>query len=1030
MRTRLVALFLAASAAAYGPRPMAAAVPATADKTLVAWVAPANVTQQGGSALTIQSGDQFDAVVLGERARGKWMAGSEFFRRTQGDQNANAVETVGPDTPVQMAIVYQGEEVRLYRNGQPYAAYKTQNVELLGANNHIAVFGLRHVGATSGTPLAGSIDDARIYGRALTSKEIQSLKPNQPSDNQPLAWWDFEGDVVKDRAGHFTHHALAGGAKLQGGRLVLDGTGCLIAARSEADAKQTAHRISPPAGPFVPETPAMPAVPPRTWLTYHLAHPGPGGAIPADPNPAFYYKGRYHLHYIYNHKDGCAFAHVSSTDMVHWKWHPTTLTPKTTGHGMFSGTGFFTKDGAPAMIYHGQGSSRNQIAFALDDNLEKWSKPVAIEPKTEDGGLPAMRHWDPDCWLMDGSYYALSGGGNPKLIKSQDLNQWVYVGELFHEAFPANLGVAKAEDVSCPNIFKIGDKWMLLCISHALGARYYLGDFNGEKYLPTHHAMLNWARWDFFAPESLLTKDGRRVMWAWCTPWINGMQKTDRAKNFEKLLNPAVCQQGIQSLPRELSLPPDGVLRIKPLAELAQLRQDAQSESNITVSSDSVRVLDGIQGDALELEVVIAAPKAKEFGVKVLCDAQGENGLTIASGAGSKVLTVGYVQPPFELRENEDLTLRIFVDKSMVEVFANDRQAAVAWHDYSPERLHVSLFSKGGDVTVRSVRAWRMNSIYPAAPPSTITYEPADAAGPKKHVVLLCGEWEYRCEESLTMLAKILAKRHGFKCTVLFQMNPQDGTVDPSVRNNIPGMDVLKEADMLIVFAMDLTLPDHQMKPFVEFLETGKPVLGVRCSLLSFRYPPDSPYARFDVGNGGYARDLFGESWRGHYGAHGKESTRGLVAEKNAAHPILRGVRDVWGPTDVYRINQLPNDANTLMYGQVLTGMQPTDPPNTEKSTMPMVWTREIKRASGNVSRVVFSTIGAAQDMESEDLRRLYVNSVYWALGLESHIPPKADVSCVGGDWKASPFGGGKFHRGLKPADFAIPDPGVKCSVR
>jgi len=307
-----------------------------------------------------------------------------------------------------------------------------------------------------------------------------------------------------------------------------------------------------------------------------------------------------------------------------------------------------------------------------------------------------------------------------------------------------------------------------------------------------------------------------------------------------------------------------------------------------------------------------------------------------------------------------------------------------------------------------------------SAQEGTITYEPGEGAGQGKHIALVCGDWEYRCEESLPMLAKILAKRHGFRCTVLFSMNPKDGTVDPSVKNNIPGMSVLKSADMMVVFAMDLTLPDEQMKHFVEFLETGKPVFGIRCSLLSFRYPKNSPYARFDVGNGGYATELFGESWKGHYGAHGKESTRGLRAGLNEVHPILRGVQDVWGPTDVYRITKLPPDATVLMYGQVLAGMKPDDPPNLQKSLMPMVWTREIRRESGTISRVVMSTIGAAQDMESEDLRRLYVNSIFWAVGLESSIPKEADVRYVGGDWKASPFGGGKFRRGLKPADFAV----------
>jgi len=305
-----------------------------------------------------------------------------------------------------------------------------------------------------------------------------------------------------------------------------------------------------------------------------------------------------------------------------------------------------------------------------------------------------------------------------------------------------------------------------------------------------------------------------------------------------------------------------------------------------------------------------------------------------------------------------------------------------------------------------------------------ISYEPGEGGGQGKHIVFVCGEWEYRCEESLPMLARILSQRHGFKCTVLFSINPEDGTVDPSVKNNIPGMSALESADMMVVFAMDLELPDRQMRYFAEFLETGKPVLGIRCTLLSFRYNKnkDSKYAHFDFRgkDGGYATALFGESWKGHYGKHGKESTRGLRAGINENHPVLRGVYDVWGPTDVYRVTQLPADANVLLYGQVLTGMDPDDPPNLEKSVMPMFWTRQIKRASGRESRVVMSTIGAAQDMESEDLRRVYVNSIFWALGLEASIPKQADVRYVNPTWKASPFGGGTFRKGLRPRDFAV----------
>lgn len=306
----------------------------------------------------------------------------------------------------------------------------------------------------------------------------------------------------------------------------------------------------------------------------------------------------------------------------------------------------------------------------------------------------------------------------------------------------------------------------------------------------------------------------------------------------------------------------------------------------------------------------------------------------------------------------------------------------------------------------------------------SITYEPGEGAGGGKHVVFVCGEWEYRCEESLPMMARILAKRHGFKCTVLFSINPSDGTVNPSIKTNIPDMELLKTADMMVVFAMDLELPDEQMKHFAEFIESGKPVFGIRCTLLSFKYNKNkqSPYAHFDHRNkdGGYATALFGETWKGHYGHHARESTRGLRAGLYDRHPILRGVHDVWGPTDVYRVTKLPSDATVYLYGQVLTGMNPSDPPNLQKCIMPMVWTREIKGESGKDSKVVMSTIGAAQDMESEDLRRLHVNCIYWALGLESRIPAKANVDYVNAGWKASRFGGGTFKKGLMPADFAI----------
>jgi len=357
---------------------------------------------------------------------------------------------------------------------------------------------------------------------------------------------------------------------------------------------------------------------------------------------------------------------------------------------MFSGTGFFTKDGRPAMIYHGQGAGNNYLAFALDDNLDEWTKPVAVKPRTKTGQAAKIRMWDPDCWLDGDTYYAISGGGPPHLMKSSNLKEWEYLGLLLHEDMP-NLGVTKNEDVSCANMFKIGDKWMLLCISHGMGCRYYLGDFKDEKYLPEFHAMMNWKDWNFFAPESLLTPDGRRVMWAWC-----------RLKGD--------TQSAIQSLPRELSLPADGVLRIKPLRELKKLRYDEKNESNIVVKSNSSLMLKDISGDTIELSVTIQPTDAEEYGVSVFCDKDGK-GFPITIKPESKVLTMGEIKPPFELKKGEDMNLRIFLDKGMVEVFVNDRQAAVYMHLHNKESVGVGLFSKGGDITAK-VKGWKMKSIY------------------------------------------------------------------------------------------------------------------------------------------------------------------------------------------------------------------------------------------------------------------------------------------------------------------------------
>jgi sucrose-6-phosphate hydrolase SacC (GH32 family) len=458
------------------------------------------------------------------------------------------------------------------------------------------------------------------------------------------------------------------------------------------------HALGLDGKPYTIAHPVAPTSPPAGGLTYHLFHaqyPGENAVFPADPNCAYYWKGRYHLHYIYIN-NGASFAHVSSTDMIHWQWHPTTLTPPRMGHGMFSGTGFYTKEGKPVMIYNGEGSGKNYIAFAEDDLLEKWSDPMPVEARVRPGQDGSkIKQGDPDCWRDGDSYYALSGGTPHALLKTTDLMNWDYVGMFMDKDLPE----VEGRDISCANFFPIGTKWMLLCIAHSLGARYYLGDWKNEKFIPEEHHLMNWKGWEFFAPESLLTPDGRRVMWAWC-------HLRNDSENYEP------PQSAIMSLPRELTLPADGILRIKPLRELESLRYDKKSVSNITVKSDSTYMLKEIAGDTIELEVVIRSGQAKQVGVEVHCDRAGGKGFPISVDPASKTLMLGYLKVPFELNTNEEVRLRIFLDRYLIEVFANERQAAVARHTYDPRNLSIAVFSKGADAVIKEVNAWKMKSTW------------------------------------------------------------------------------------------------------------------------------------------------------------------------------------------------------------------------------------------------------------------------------------------------------------------------------
>ena len=310
-----------------------------------------------------------------------------------------------------------------------------------------------------------------------------------------------------------------------------------------------------------------------------------------------------------------------------------------------------------------------------------------------------------------------------------------------------------------------------------------------------------------------------------------------------------------------------------------------------------------------------------------------------------------------------------------------------------------------------------------------VVYQGHDGPGKGKKIVFVSGDDEYRSEEGLPQLAKILAVRHGFHCTVLFAIDPQDGTIKPDQQDNIPGLEALDSADLMVILTRFRDLPDDQMQHVVKYVESGKPIVALRTATHAFSMKNHKTYARYDwqskEWDGGFGRQVLGETWINHHGQHGKQSTRGIIpAGGRANHPILRGIHDgdVWGPTDVYATRDRMPGCLPLVLGQVVAGMHSTDPPvqgPQNDPMMPIAWIKTYTSPSGKDARVFTTTMGASQDLENEGLRRLIVNACYWSLGMEDQIPEKSNVDLVG-PYHPTPFGFGKYTKGIKPSAHAL----------
>lgn len=302
-----------------------------------------------------------------------------------------------------------------------------------------------------------------------------------------------------------------------------------------------------------------------------------------------------------------------------------------------------------------------------------------------------------------------------------------------------------------------------------------------------------------------------------------------------------------------------------------------------------------------------------------------------------------------------------------------------------------------------------------------------DGAGHGKKVVLIAGDDEYRSEESLPMLGKILSQRHGFDCTVLFPAGP-DGVIKPSDHILLSNPAALDGAEAIVMLLRFRSWAPDDLKKFEAAYLRGVPIIGLRTSTHAFDLPGEHPYSKWSWNSqvsgwkGGFGKQVLGETWVDHHGAHKQEGCRGVIVAANKGHDILHGVGDVFADSDVYTATA-PADATVLMLGEVTDSLKPDSKPVAGRKNNPMqpiVWTRERTNEASKVNRIVTTTMGAATDLQNEDLRRLVVNSVFW--GLKLTVPAKADVSYVD-PYAPSMYGFGSERKNFKVSELDMGKP-------
>ncbi|MEX0321655.1 MAG: PVC-type heme-binding CxxCH protein [Puniceicoccaceae bacterium] len=322
---------------------------------------------------------------------------------------------------------------------------------------------------------------------------------------------------------------------------------------------------------------------------------------------------------------------------------------------------------------------------------------------------------------------------------------------------------------------------------------------------------------------------------------------------------------------------------------------------------------------------------------------------------------------------------------------------------------------------------------HPADKGDHLHFAGGNGPGAGKHIVLLAGDEEYRSEEALPMLAQLLSKHHGFKCTVLFSLD-EKGIVSPTTQNSLSNADALDSADLIIMSLRFRNWEDDAMQKFENALLRGTPIVALRTSTHAFKFPNDSKWIKYsfrakpETGwENGFGRQVLGETWVAHHGKHKVEGCRSVVEEANKNHPLLNGVGVIFAESDVYTANP-PADVTVLQRGMVTETLEPDSGPVAEKNNpmQPITWIRKFKNDNGKTNKIFTTTMGAASDLDDANLRRLVVNACYWGLNLK--VPKKAKVD-IPDSYQPTFFGFNTFKQNTKPADHIPVDATAKAAL-